>query len=87
MGTVGAAVERATRLDPVAHNPAAAMGAHRRQRMNRALEAVEDVGLTSDDHIHGLVVLIAADLADTHQSTSTKGFERRGLNRSPAVQT
>ncbi len=50
---VGAAVERAVRLDAMTENLAAAVITHGREFMDRALEAVENVGDARRDNFKG----------------------------------
>src|SRR3954451_9532162 len=65
---VGAAVDGPARLDAVADHPAAAVGADRGERVDRALEAVEHVRLAAAPDLECPVVLVAADLAGGHAS-------------------
>src|SRR5687767_2711432 len=51
-------------------DPAAAMAAHRGQQVDRAFEAVEGVGLPTQGQLEALVVVVAAVVADSHESTS-----------------
>ena len=53
-------------FDAVADHPAAAVRANWRQRMDRALEAIEGVMLPADDHFKGFVVFIFANFACSH---------------------
>src|SRR5437899_3947727 len=54
------------RLVTVADDPATAALAMRRQRVDRALEAVEDMTATISRHFHDLVVLVLAHLTARH---------------------
>src|SRR5215207_6647198 len=66
-GTVGTAVDRAVHFHAVAYDLAAAVRAARRERVRRALEAVEGVRIApGHGHLERLVVLVAADLASRH---------------------
>src|SRR5262249_12013894 len=65
-GAAGAAGEGAARFDAVTDDRAAAVRALRRQAVNRALEAVEDVRFPRDFHLEGLVVVVSADFTDGH---------------------
>src|SRR3954469_7069882 len=65
---VGAAVEGAVRLDPVADDLAAAVRADGSELVNGALEAVERVCRAGRDYLKGEVVLVAADFALGHRS-------------------
>src|SRR5262245_8041733 len=60
---VVAAVEDAVGLQPMTQNPAMAVRAGGRQRVGRALEAVEHVPFTRHRHLERLVVVVPADLA------------------------
>ena len=57
-----AAIERAVRLDPMSDDLATAVLAHRRERMNRALEAVEGMAMSGGDDLEGQVIVVAANL-------------------------
>jgi hypothetical protein len=50
----------------VPHDPAMAVRAHRRQRVDRAFEAVECVMLSGYDHFKRLVIFILANFACSH---------------------
>ena len=65
-GAVGAAVHRAPRFDPMSDDPAMAMCAFRRQRMNRAFETVESVRPSRPDDLKGLVVIVPAYVTLRH---------------------
>ena len=56
----------ATLLHTVSNNPAVAVRANRGERVDRALETVEDVVLPGDNHFECLVVLIFANFACSH---------------------
>jgi hypothetical protein len=58
----------AGRFHAVANDAAAAMGARRRQSVNRALKAVKRMRLAAHNHLKRFIVLITAHLADTHCS-------------------
>lgn len=51
VGAVGAAVNRVMHLHAMTDNAAVAVRAYRRQRMNRALEAIESMRLTIHDDL------------------------------------
>src|SRR6187397_2939040 len=68
---VHAAEDRAAGFDAVADDAAAAVLTHRRERVDRALEAVERVRLVSGGDLKGLVVLVAADGAGGHDTLQT----------------
>jgi hypothetical protein len=61
--------EFAVGLKPVSHDPDAAVRARRRQRMDRAFETVECMGLTAFDDLKGLVVVVAASFTCSHDVT------------------
>jgi bifunctional non-homologous end joining protein LigD len=63
---VAAAKDAAVRLEAVADDPAAAVVASGRKRMDCALEAVEDVRVAAERDLERLVVLVAAHLAARH---------------------
>jgi hypothetical protein len=50
----------------VADNPAVAVRANRRERVDCALKAIEGVMLASDDHLKRLVIIIFANFAFGH---------------------
>ena len=50
----------------VADHPAVAVGANWRQRVDRALEAVEGVMLPANDYFKRLVIFILANFACSH---------------------
>src|SRR5687768_2547332 len=64
LGAVNAAEILAARLHAVTDDPALAMVASRREHVDRALEAVEDVRLSVHDDRERLVVAVSAVLAD-----------------------
>src|SRR5262245_41313317 len=61
LGAMGAAEDAALLLQAVADDAAAAVGAHRREGLDGALEAVERVRGASHRHLEGLVVVVSAD--------------------------
>ena len=69
MGTMGAAVHRAIRLNAVAEDFTLAMRANRCDGMDRAFEAVKNMRSPANAQFEALVVLIAADLAFSHSSS------------------
>jgi hypothetical protein len=60
-------------FNAVPDNPAIAMRANRRQRVDGALETVESVTLPGDDHFKRLVIFVVANLTCSH----TQSFARR----------
>ena len=65
-GAVDTAEDLSVGFDTVSHNPAVAMRANRRQRVDRALEAVERVVLPANDHFKRLVIFVFANFACSH---------------------
>jgi hypothetical protein len=63
---VDAAEDLSVRFDAVSDYPAVAMGANRRQRVDRALEAIEGVMFAANDYFKRLVIFILANLACSH---------------------
>jgi hypothetical protein len=63
---MSAAVDRFRGLDAVPDNAAPAMSALRREGVDRALEAVKDVGLPARPDFERFVVIVLADLANGH---------------------
>ena len=61
-----AAEDLSVRFDAVADDTAVAVGTNRRQRMDRALEAIEDVTLSAHDHFKRLVIFVLANFACRH---------------------
>jgi hypothetical protein len=53
----------------VAHHPAVAVRANRRERVDCTLEAIEDVMLAGNDHFKRLVVFVFANFACSHTQT------------------
>src|SRR5262249_42827030 len=68
LGAMLAAEEGAVLLEPVADDPDAAVLAGRRQRMDRAFEAVEGVGGTVHADLKCLVVVVSAGFASGHDN-------------------
>src|SRR5437660_6388254 len=66
------------RFDPVPEDPAAAMIARRRQRLDGAFEAVKRMRLAVHDDVERLVVVVPAGFALWHGSAPIK-CERRAL--------
>ena len=66
------------RFDPMADNTAIAVRADRRQCVDCALEAVEDVTLSTHDYFKRLVILVFANFAFRHtQVVRARGGSRR----------
>src|SRR5262245_18582421 len=68
LGAVLAAEEGAVLLEPVADDADAAVLAGRRQRMDRAFEAVEGVGGTVHADLKRLVVVVSAGFTSRHDN-------------------
>jgi len=68
------------RFDTVADDTAVAVRANRRERVDCALEAVESVALSANDHFKRLVIFVFANLASRHtQFVRARGGSRRYL--------
>jgi hypothetical protein len=63
---VDAAEHLSISFNAVPDNPAIAMRANWRQRVDGALETVEGVTLTGDDHFKRLVIFVFANLTCSH---------------------
>jgi sigma54-dependent transcription regulator len=63
---VDAAENLSISFNAVPDNPAIAMRANWRQRVDGALETVEGVTLTGDDHFKRLVIFVFANLTCSH---------------------
>lgn len=66
-GAVDAAENLSVGFNTVSHNPAVALRANRRQRVDRALEAVEDVRFPLERDLECLVIFISAMFAFSHK--------------------
>jgi hypothetical protein len=53
-------------FNTVSHNPAVALRANGRQRVDRALEAIERVVLPANDYFKRLVIFVFANFACSH---------------------
>jgi hypothetical protein len=70
----------AVRFDAVADDSAIAVRANWRQRVDCALEAVEDVTLSAHEYFKRLVILVFTNFAFRHtQFVRAKGASRRCL--------
>ena len=63
---MGAAENLSVRFDAVPDDPAVAVRTNRRQRVDRALEAIEGVVLPANDYFKRLVIFIFANFACSH---------------------
>jgi hypothetical protein len=76
-GAVHAAEEATPRLDAVAQDAAPAVRAHGGQKVDRALERVENVRVTLvKGDLESLVVVVSAALTDRHEPPPIRGVER-----------
>ena len=74
-----AAEESTLPLEAVADNTDAAVRAGRRQRMDRAFEAVVGVSLAAQNYLKRLVVIVPAGFADCHDATSLVAAVRQSI--------
>src|ERR671910_466200 len=65
-GAVGATEDVPVGFNSVTYDPAAAVYAGGRKCMYRALEAVERVGCVSCANLEGFVIVVSADITDSH---------------------
>jgi hypothetical protein len=72
-GAMGAAVKGAFGFYPMANDLAPTVLAYRRQLVNRALEAVERMGVTGGDHLEREIVVVAADFTSSHWNPPHSG--------------
>ena len=63
---INAAKNLSTLFHAMSDDPAMAVWTDRRQRVNRAFEAVEGMMLAGDDHFECLVVFVFANFACRH---------------------
>jgi hypothetical protein len=63
---VDAAKDLSIGFHAVAHHPAVAVRANRRERVDCALEAIEGVTLAGNDYLKCLVIFIFANFAFSH---------------------
>ena len=63
---MNAAIDLSIGFHTMPHDPAIAVRAHRRQRVDRALETIEYVVLSGYDHFERFVILILANFAYSH---------------------
>jgi len=85
--TIGTAVEGSVCFYPMTNNAAATVTTGRSQGSNCTFKAVEDMCVTSYDHLKGLIVVIATQftLSHTHSSlyksvSTSRGSERQVSN-------
>jgi hypothetical protein len=67
---VDATEDLSVRLNAVTDDPAIAVHADRRQRVDRAFEAVERVTLPANDYFEGLVVFVFTNFTCRHTSVT-----------------
>ena len=65
-----AAENVSVRFDAVSYNPATAMGAHRCQGVNCALEAVKRVVFPRNDYVESFVIFVFTNFASSHTKIS-----------------
>src|SRR5947207_8322799 len=65
-GAICAAIESTSRFDAVTDNFAAAMGAARGERVNRAFKTVEHMRAAAHPHLEAFVVLVSAHFTLSH---------------------
>jgi len=63
---MNAAIDLPISFHTVPHDPTIAVWADRRQRVDRALEAIERVMLSGYDHLKRLVIFVFANFACSH---------------------
>jgi hypothetical protein len=63
---VDAAEDLSVGFNAVSDYPAVAVRANRRQRVDCALEAIEDVMFPANDYLKGLVIFVLANFACRH---------------------
>src|SRR5690349_11409809 len=77
MRAIRATIHLPVRLDAMPDDLASAMRACRRDRVNRAFEAVEDVCATAKSNFERLVVFVPADLASRHDASFFRSYASR----------
>jgi hypothetical protein len=83
MSAMAAAIKAAARLDAVADDFASAMLALGRERMDRALEAIEIMGDAVDHDFERLVVFVTANFTTIHSDPFWLRFRSAGKYGSP----
>jgi hypothetical protein len=78
---VHAAENLCLRFDAVPDNPAVAMRTNRRQRVDRALEAIEGVTLPANDDLKRLVIFVPTNFAFSHTQSVRAGRRSRRYRR------
>ena len=78
---MGAAEDLPLGLNPVTYNPATAMPALRRERMDGTFEGVERMLLPFARDSKGFVVFVAADFAWSHEVISVSRHVKRTRRR------
>src|SRR5262245_37149469 len=79
-GTMGAAVDAVTRLQPVADHPTAAVVAARRELVRGAFERVEDVLPAVEPDEQRTVIVVAAHFAGRHRALRMRLARRARLS-------
>src|SRR6266700_4425027 len=67
-----AAEDFSSLLHTVTDDPALAVRTDRRQRMDRALEAIEGVMLAGNNHLKGLVIFIFTNFTSSHTKSPSR---------------
>jgi hypothetical protein len=78
---VHAAENLSLRFDAVPDNPAVAVRTNRRQRVDRALEAIEGVTLPANDDLKRLVIFVLTNFAFSHTQSVRAGRRSRRYRR------
>src|SRR5215813_4802254 len=81
----GATIKRVLGLDAVPDDLAAAVSADRRQLLDRAFEAVEDVLSARRDHLEGQIIIVTANFTLGHVHTSLENPRSNEFIRYGAV--
>jgi hypothetical protein len=74
---VDAAENLSLRFDSVPDDPAVALRTNRRQRVDRALEAIESVTLPANDDFKRLVIFVLTNFAFSHTQSARAGQRSR----------
>jgi hypothetical protein len=85
-GAVGATEERAVGFHAMPNDSDATVGAGGRERVDSALEGIEDVGFTAHSHLKRFIVVIATGFASRHAEllkNSPYCHDKAGIIRIP----
>jgi hypothetical protein len=80
---MNAAEDLSSLLDAMPDDAALAMRAPRGKRMDRAFEAVEDVGFPAHDYFECFVIFVSANFAFSHYNKLFARAPRRGCDQHP----